>query len=69
MSRAYSNSYQAATGAVDDLHAATAEDEYDHNYVFEVKRLRSDRVELRPFTVSRVSDHARGRLDSHLTRV
>lgn len=54
---------------MDDLHAATAEDEYDHNYVFEVKRLRSDRVELRPFTVSRVSDHARGRLDSHLTRV
>jgi hypothetical protein len=38
----------------DELNGDTPEEEYDHNYVFEVKALRSDRVELRPFVVSRL---------------
>lgn len=35
-----------------DLHLKTPPEEYDFNYVFEVKTLRSDRVELRPYVVS-----------------
>ncbi|ORY25657.1 acyl-CoA N-acyltransferase [Naematelia encephala] len=34
------------------LHLDTPVEEYDYNYVFEVDTLRSDRVELRPFTPS-----------------
>lgn len=33
------------------IHAETPLSEYDFNYCFDVKTLRSDRVELRPFLV------------------
>jgi hypothetical protein len=36
----------------EDIHLHTPVEEYDFNYVFPVKTLRSDRVELRPYTVS-----------------
>lgn len=35
-------------------HKDTPVEEYDFNYVFDIKVLRSDRVELRPFVVSLV---------------
>lgn len=37
--------------AASELHAHTPPDEYDFNFVFDVKTLSSDRVELRPFVV------------------
>jgi hypothetical protein len=52
MSKVYRNDYSPPTGKVDAYHEDTIEDEYDHNFVFEVKALQSDRVELRPFIVS-----------------
>jgi hypothetical protein len=52
MSKVYRNSYSAPKVVIDDYHPETPEDEYDHNYVFDVKALRSDRVELRPFIAS-----------------
>jgi hypothetical protein len=56
MGKVYKNTYTPPKVVIDDLHSETPEDEYDHNFVFEVKDLRSDRVELRPFIVS-YSDH------------
>lgn len=56
MSKVYRNDYSPPTGKVDTYHEATVEDEYDHNFVFEVKALQSDRVELRPFIVSIKTD-------------
>ncbi|GFZ49954.1 hypothetical protein JCM24511_07357 [Saitozyma sp. JCM 24511] len=38
--------------AASELHAHTPPDEYDFNFVFDVKTLSSDRVELRPFVPS-----------------
>lgn len=38
-----------------DIHLHTPPEEYDFNYVFPVKTLRSDRVELRPLVVCAVS--------------
>lgn len=52
MSKVYKNSYSPPTVKIDNFHENTPEDEYDHNYVFEVKALKSERVELRPFIVS-----------------
>lgn len=51
----YKNSYSRPTPptiAVHELQGSTPAEEYDHNFVFEVKELKSDRVELRPFIVS-----------------
>lgn len=51
----YLNSYQHPTRTLPkDIHLSTPPDEYDFNYVFEVKELKSDRVELRPLVVSPV---------------
>lgn len=51
----YFNSYQhPARDLPKDIHLNTPPDEYDFNYVFEVKELKSDRVELRPLVVSPV---------------
>lgn len=36
----------------DELHADTSVEEYDHNYIYDVVTLSSDRVELRPLVVS-----------------
>ena len=52
MSKIYKNSYTPPKIVISDYHPDTPEDEYDHNFVFDVKALRSDRVELRPFIVS-----------------
>ena len=49
----YLNNYKPASANIPrDCHQHTPKEEYDHNYVFEVKALRSDRVELLPFIVS-----------------
>lgn len=53
MSRVFKNSYQLTKPEeVGDINADTPEDEYDHNFMFDVVSLRSERVELRPFIVS-----------------
>ncbi|ODN81796.1 hypothetical protein, variant 1 [Cryptococcus amylolentus CBS 6039] len=51
---AFTNSYAppAPPDIPSDIHLHTPPDEYDFNYVFEVKQLRSDRVELRPMVPS-----------------
>jgi len=54
MSKVYKNSYIPPKVVISDFHPDTPEDEYDHNFVFDVKALRSDRVELRPFVVSQL---------------
>ena len=49
------NTYTRSTPAPlrdDEINSNTPESEYDHNYIFEVQMLKSDRVELRPFIVS-----------------
>lgn len=46
---------------IDQLNGDTKEEEYDHNFMFEVKTLRSDRVELRPFVVSEYCPYRLGR--------
>jgi len=49
---AFLNTYKApSTSLPRDLHLHTPLEEYDFNYVFEVKTLRSDRVEMRPYVV------------------
>ncbi|WWC99613.1 hypothetical protein V866_006517 [Kwoniella sp. B9012] len=49
----YLNTYKAHKVDVPrDVHLRTPPEEYDFNYCFEVKELRSDRVELRPFVPS-----------------
>lgn len=46
------NKYAAPSGSLPkDIHLHTPLEEYDFNYVFPVETLRSDRVELRPYTV------------------
>lgn len=48
----YLNFYQHPTSNLPkDIHLNTPPDQYDFNYVFEVKKLKSDRVELRPLVV------------------
>jgi len=48
----YLNNYEApSTDIPRDCHLHTPLEEYDHNYIFGVKPLRSDRVEMRPFIV------------------
>lgn len=48
----YLNNYKAPVVEIPrDCHLHTPEADYDHNYVFEVQCLQSDRVELRPFIV------------------
>jgi len=50
---AFLNTYKApSTSLPRDLHLHTPLEEYDFNYVFEVKTLRSDRVEMRPYVPS-----------------
>lgn len=50
---AYTNSYKAPAADVpNNCHLDTKPEEYDFNFMFDVKSLRSDRVELRPFVVS-----------------
>ena len=50
---AFLNTYKPtdAERPQEDLRLETPPEEYDFNYVFEVKTLRSDRVELRPYVV------------------
>jgi hypothetical protein len=52
MDKVYKNSYQPPNQVIETYHEDTPEDEYDHNFVFEVKALKSERVELRPFIVN-----------------
>jgi hypothetical protein len=52
MNKVYKNTYTPPKVEINDYHPDTPEDEYDHNFVFEVKALKSERVELRPFIVS-----------------
>lgn len=48
----YLNFYQHPTSNLPkDIHLNTPPDQYDFNYVFEVKKLKSDRIELRPLVV------------------
>lgn len=55
----YVNNYKAPSADIPrDCHLHTPPEEYDHNYIFEVKPLQSDRVEMRPFIVSH--DHGGG---------
>jgi hypothetical protein len=51
MRKVYKNTYTPTKVEIDDYHPDTPEDDYDHNFVFEVKALKSERVELRPFIV------------------
>ncbi|WVW84805.1 hypothetical protein I302_106840 [Kwoniella bestiolae CBS 10118] len=44
----YINNHTAPTPPTRDSHLTTPPQEYDLNYVFDVKELRSDKVELRP---------------------
>lgn len=49
----FKNTYQPVKVEYPHLaHLETAQEDYDYNFVFDVKTLRSDRVELRPFLVS-----------------
>jgi len=58
MTESFVNRYKAAdTSIPKGIHADTPLEEYDFNYCFDIKTLRSDRVELRPFLVS--SSHRR----------
>ncbi|CAD6563945.1 MAG: hypothetical protein TREMPRED_002388 [Tremellales sp. Tagirdzhanova-0007] len=57
---AFLNTYKPtdAERPQEDLRLETPPEEYDFNYVFEVKTLRSDRVELRPYVRFEPSSHA-----------
>ncbi|WWD17961.1 hypothetical protein CI109_102406 [Kwoniella shandongensis] len=50
----YKNTYKAPSvpSVPRDVHLHTPPEEYDFNFCFEVKELRSDRLELRPFVPS-----------------
>jgi hypothetical protein len=53
MTQAFLNNYKAPESRIPKgIHGSTPIEEYDFNYCFEIKTLRSDRVELRPFLVS-----------------
>ncbi|WRT67896.1 uncharacterized protein IL334_004870 [Kwoniella shivajii] len=58
----YVNKYSKGSSPSRDIHSTTPIDEYDFNYVFEVKDLASDRVELRPIVPSL---HAQTILDGY----
>ena len=45
----YCNRYQGPSPISTDVHATTPLEEYDQNFCFEPKILKSDRVEVRPF--------------------
>ena len=46
------NRYKAIENSIPNgIHGDTPIEEYDFNYCFDIKTLRSDRVELRPFLV------------------
>jgi hypothetical protein len=46
------NGYKAPeTSIPKGIHGVTPIEEYDFNYCFDIKTIRSDRVELRPFLV------------------
>ena len=48
----HTNTYESPSSVIPpDVHALTTEDEYDHYFMFPVKTLESDRMELRPFIV------------------
>lgn len=50
---AFTNTYKAPSTEVEhNCHLDTKPEDYDFNFMFDVKTLRSDRVELRPFVVS-----------------
>ncbi|KAL7423019.1 hypothetical protein Q5752_002318 [Cryptotrichosporon argae] len=50
---AFKNTYVAPTSSVPvDAHKDTPANDYDFNFMYEVKTLRSDRVEMRPFVPS-----------------
>lgn len=52
MTSTFVNKYDPTTAPIGgDIHRYTPQDGYDFNFVFPVKTLRSDRVELRPFVV------------------
>lgn len=51
----YKNTYKPPTPPdLEDVMSIPPE-EYDFNFVFDVKPLRTDRVELRPFVVSQMT--------------
>jgi hypothetical protein len=46
------NNYKAPETSISKgIHGDTPIEKYDFNYCFDIKTLRSDRVELRPFLV------------------
>jgi hypothetical protein len=54
----YLNTYQRSPATfAPDAHLTTPPETYDYNFVFPVKLLSSDRVELRPFVVSGRKSH------------
>lgn len=59
----YKNTYKASAPVItQNIHLDTPPEEYDFNYCGEIKVLRSDRVELRPYVVrsrTRCTDTAR----------
>lgn len=58
MPTAYKNTYQRAPPlSEEEIHRydSTPADEYDHYFCFDVASLCTDRVELRPYTVSVVT--------------
>lgn len=62
MTAEYKNTYKAPAADLSDLHADETWQEYDHNFVFEVKALQSDRVHLVPFVVSHQGSAAKDRV-------
>ncbi|WVQ65663.1 uncharacterized protein L199_003841 [Kwoniella botswanensis] len=48
----YINNYAQPSPTPRDIHLTTPPEEYDLNYVFDVKELKSDKVELRPIIPS-----------------
>jgi hypothetical protein len=64
----YKNTYIPTRPSIPrDIHQHTPPDEYDFNYVGEVRALRSDRVELRPYVVSPDGGEATSRRADELT--
>jgi hypothetical protein len=51
--RTFTNSYQRPKVEYPhDVHLHTPLEDYDYNFMYDVKTLSSDRVEVRPFLVS-----------------
>lgn len=58
MTEVFVNKYKATEASIPKgIHESTPLEEYDFNYCFEIKTLRSDRVELRPFLVRTSAFH------------